>query len=293
MSEEKKSLFEEFKDKQGDKTKPDQTLKKMSATKVKINGVPIDPKAIYEFETILKAPRPRHQPVASESDIFDGTRMRTIRYIPIAESIYKDEQGDRFENYPQPYVGFYGNTLTAEGKDMRLVEFLLACDDYDGNPHRLSRSEPLFTLVNKEALEEKKSIQHDNEFKALEVVNTTPITDLKPIARVIFNILDPNEKAIKNKLRDKAKESPDLILNNILNPKLKRIYEIQNAMDLGVISVNPDKNNAVWADTGTQICVVKEGKNTRKAAEELATFSFTKGDGEEFLKVLRLKDIKE
>lgn len=253
----------------------------------------VDPTKVYEFETLIKTEIARHQPISLESEVFDGESMRTIRYVPMAQSIFKDEQGDRFNSYSLPHVEFYRNTLSVDGKDARLVEYLLAYDAYDGNKHRLSRFDPLYTLVNKELLEDKKSAQHDNEFKALEVVNNADISDLKPIARVIFNITDTSEKAIKNKLRDVAKSKPSQILDNITNPKLKRIYEIQKAIDEGSISLNPDKNNAVWADTGTQICELKEGSNIRKAAEELATFSFIKGVGEEFLKVLRLKDIKE
>ena len=88
--------------------------------------------------------------------------------------------------------------MTVEGADTRLVEYMLSHDSYDGNPHRLSKMPPMFTLVNKHDLEQRKESRHKEELKAFNIINDTDIKELLPISRVIFNIMDTDQLSVKN-----------------------------------------------------------------------------------------------
>lgn len=263
-----------------------------------INGIEVNPEKDYHFETIVKSPARRHIVIGAVNKIYDTdlNQPRNIRYVPTASTIFEDELTDSYKTLMEQHVGFYGNELTVSG-DVRLVEYLLSHDDFDGNPKRLNKLPAVFTLANKELLEAKKSEQFSKEEMALDVINKSPEDKLRPIARIVFNITDDDFSHIKNRLKEivkkekfgkTGKSGADMILDNVDNPKLEIKFVIQKAMDKGIISINPDKGSAVWSDLKTFIAPIKNVKDSARQVEELTDYSLTK-EGQKFFELLKDK----
>lgn len=274
----------------------EKVVSKKSASYKVINGIDVNPNKEYQFETIEKSSTRRHVSIGATCKMFDVEKEqpRTIRYVPTASTIFDDDLADSFKE-SNPYVGFYGNELTVSG-DIRLVEYLLSHDDFDGNPKRIRKTPPVFTLANKEIVEAKKAEQFTKEEMALDVINKTSEEKLKPIARIVFNIMDEDFGHIKNRLKEIVREpkkkggksGADFILDNVDNPKLERKYIIQKGFDQGIIAINADKGSAVWGDTKSYIATIKNVKDSGRQVEELTEFSLT-SKGESFFELLKSK----
>lgn len=252
--------------------------------------IEIDPNKTYVFESCVKTTAWRHETISTESKMYDTktNRIREIRYIPVAKSIFVDEQDESLKNYPTPYLGLSRGTLSVSGADKMLVQFLLAHDAYEGNPHRLSRLPAAFRLKDKEIMEKKEEKRLKLVDDALQLLKTADAESLRSIARVVFSILDTDDRAIMNKLKNMAISNPRAILENVENPKLKRVYVIQQALDSGLIEVQPLKNNCVWNENKVQICTLDNVKDTVKSAAEIADFTYTE-EGKEFFEILQQK----
>lgn len=248
----------------------------------------IDPKKIYVFQTVEKSGSPRHQMFNSKGKMFDGNRIRAIRYIPVADTIFVDEQGDRYKDYPDEILSFHRDLMPVSGTDKRLVEFMLSNDDYDGNPHRLSPLPPVYTLVNKFNEEDAKEALFNAKLRAMNVVNDNDIKELYPIARVVFNIMDKDETTVKNKLRALSETQPQLILNNIDSPRVKRGYVVQSGLDRGIIEVNMEKRSLVWSSSKAYIMEIKAVKDAGAQLTEITDFTFT-DEGNKMYDVLKAK----
>ncbi|WP_298845489.1 hypothetical protein [uncultured Clostridium sp.] len=240
----------------------------------------IDINKTYVFEVLEKSTNSRHQILSATCKIFDGEqgRMRTIKYIPIADTIFVDEMGERYDGYPDQVLSLHNNQLTAEGSDVRLVEYLLSHDEYDGNPNRISKRPPLYTLVNKHDLEKRKEAIFGAKLKALNIINENAIEELMPIARVVFNIMDTDELIVKNKLRAYAETENNgsiNIINNFGSPKTKRAYVVQASLDQGIIEVDVKNHSLVWAETKIQITEVRAVKDLEAQLSEITDFTFT------------------
>lgn len=248
----------------------------------------IDPKKVYIFQTIQKSKTPRHQMFNSRGTVFDGNRIRAIRYVPVADSIFVDEQGDRFKDYPDPTLSFHNDQITVNGTDKRLVEFMLANDEYDGNKNRLSKLPAMYTLLNPFNTEDLAEAMFNAKLRAMNVVNDTHISELYPIARVVFNIMETDPTAVKNKLRAIAEKEPQKILNNIDSPRIKRGYIVQSALDRGIIEVNFEKKALVWASSKTFIMEIRATKDQGSQLTEITDFTFTDA-GSKVYEVLKAK----
>lgn len=265
-----------------------------------INGIEVNPDKDYTFQTLIKSPARRHVAIGSTCKIYDTTlnQPRNIRYVPTAPTIFEDLLPDAYKEYSDQYVGLYNNEVTVTG-DVRLIEYLLSHDEYDGNPKRLAKTPALFTLTNREILEQQKTVQFTKEELALDVINKAGEAKLKPIARIVFNITDDNFDHIKNRLKEivkmpkypknGTKSGADAILDNVDNPRMERKYVLQIAMDKGLISVNADKNSAVWGDTKGFICAIKNVKDSARQIEELTDYSIGSPAGEKFFELVKDK----
>jgi hypothetical protein len=235
----------------------------------------IDPNKVYVFQTIKKSSSPRHQMFTSRGKIFDGKRIRAIRYVPIADSIFVDEQGTMFDEYTDPILSFHNDMIMVDGTDKRLVEFLLSHDEYDGNKHRLSKMPPMYTLVNKYDAEDRKEAYFVQKKKALNVIDDNSMEELFPIARVVFNIMDEDPTTVKNKLREYAETNPKKILDGLDSPRIKRGYVIQSALDKGIIEVMVNKKSLVWAVSKTFIMEIRAVNDLDAQVNEITDYMFT------------------
>lgn len=259
----------------------------------------IDPSKNYVFELIEQSKAKRNVVVGSTNRIFDTNenRIREIKYLPVANTIYVDEMDHSFIEATPPYLGFNNNVLPVSGRDVRLIEYLMAHDDNEDNPKRLNNRPPMFRIVDKSIIERKKTEDYDLLDTAREKIKEKDADDLRPLARIIFGIIEEDDNALRNKLRDltnhsnlsKAAEKAKLIIENITNPKHERQYMILKGFDSGILTLKPNNNCVVWTQTGTVVCDVRNTKNQDKTAGELAEWTFTSEVGQRFWEVFSTK----
>ncbi len=257
-------------------------------------GFEIDPAKIYIFETLKKSEQVRNENLGSETKAYDPIekRYRDLRYYPTAPSIFPEEWDDSFLEMQSPPLGFYRNILTAAGEDTRLMEYLTNHPLYEHSPFRVMNKPAMFTLADKDVLEEMKAKRHATEMRALETIDKTSISDVRPIARTMFGITETSETAILNRMKELVKmpkpsdkqSNAEKFLENIGNPKLMRQYHVQAGIDMGIIAADFNKMRVSWVEGNVFICQLK----TNLAVTELVNFTFTE-DGAQFYSMLRQK----
>lgn len=258
-------------------------------------GFEIDPAKIYTFETLKKSEVPRYENLGASTKAFDPVekRYRDMRYIGTAPSIFPEEWDDSFLERPEEPLGFYRNQITCSGQDIRKMEYLLNHPLYEHSPFRVMNRPAMYTIADKEVLDQIRAKENETQLRALEAIKTTPIEDLKPIARLLFNITETTETAIRNAMFEIAKKpvqgiskqsEAERIIDNLSNKKLQREFTIQSAIDNGVIVVNRDKMEARLASGNTLICQLA----TKNPTKDITEYSYT-DEGVKFYQVLRAK----
>jgi hypothetical protein len=262
-------------------------------------GFEIDVDKTYVFETIKKSDIPRVENLGNKCRIYDVTekRYRELRYVPVADSIYKEDQHESYDNYPDTPLAFYRNQILVKGSDRRLMEYMLNHDLYEHSPYRISNKPAFFTLVDKEVQEKIKAKRHETEMNALSAIKDMTIEDLKPIVRIIFGITEDSDLAIINAMNELIKQpkkgsekqsNAEKVLDNLGNPKLVRKYNIQNALDNGIIVADTNKMQVRLSENNTFLCNLVRATSPNGILEELTAWSFTP-DGEKVYNVIRKK----
>lgn len=277
------------------KASPVQTKEKNN-TKMNLN---IDPSKNYQFELVEKSTANRNVIVGATNRIFDTevNRIRQIRYVPIADTIYEDEMDPSFMDMSSPYLGFNNNYMAVAGSDVRLLEYLMAHDDNEANPKRLGNRPPTFRLIDNDLIEKNKTVAYDLLDEVRELIKAKDADELRPIARVLYGIDSNDDNVVRNALRDRlsstnmadSSKAAKTMLDNIANPKLDRQYQILTGFDRGILSLKPDHNCVVWVNTGTLVCNVRNIKDQNKVAGELAEWTFLHEDGQRFWEVYSKK----
>jgi hypothetical protein len=259
----------------------------------------IDPSASYVFELVKKSEASRNVVVGSSNKIFDVelNRIREIKYIPVADTIFVDEMDASLLALDPPFIGFHNNELAVEGTDVNKLHYLIRHDDNEDNPRRLNQREPLFKLRDKTLLEKKKNEDYDTIDKVRQKLAERDADELRPLARIIFNIIETDDLALRNRLRDffndsdvsVAAKNAKLVLDNLSNPKFDKQYAIMKGFEKGILTLKADQNSVVWTDTGVPVCEVRNTKNQDKTAGELAEWTFTSAEGKKFWEVYSKK----
>lgn len=257
-------------------------------------GFEIDVKKDYIFETLKKSPHPRHEVLAPTCRIFDTEerRYRDIIYIPTAPSIFKEDLDKSWDDIQPTPLFFYRDQVIIKGEDKRGMEYVMMHSDYEHSPFKVSGRAPKFTLLDLEVQERVKARIHERQFKAQEAIKKMPIEDLRPIARVVFGVTETADTAIINKMNELAKADKkglgklpaELILENIGNPKMVREYNIQSAIDNGLIFIDSNSQQAKFRENNVFILQLK----TKDPVKELTDYS-NSGDGMEFYNMLKKK----
>jgi hypothetical protein len=253
-----------------------------------------DPTKSYTFEVLVKSPVARPENLGARAKVFDTgeKRYREIGYHALAPSIFTEEWDESLLEAPQPPLYFNRNTIDVPGQDIRLMEYMMCHSLYEHSPYRVMNRPAMFTLADKEVIEAIKAEKHAKEKKALDAISETDLSDIKPIARVIFGITETSDTAIVNAMNELVKSgkkfngkvAAELVLDNINNPKLNRQYNIQKAIDNGVIKVDNNKGAAFMSEGDGIICRIE----TKNALKELVDYSFT-DEGKKFYQILRNK----
>ncbi len=277
------------------KTNSVENVKSETSEITEVNlGFEVDPTKVYIFETIKKSDIPRNENLGAECKAFDNVekRYRDLRYHPTAESIFREEQHESFNELPLPSLVFHRNTLYAQGEDIRLIEYLMNHPLNENSPFRVANKPAFFTLADKEVQEEIKAKRHATEMKALQLIADTDFDDIKPIARSIFGITEDSQTAIINALNEMVKKpkgsadknsNAERLIDNIGNPKLLRTFRIQTAIDKGVIAADMNQMRVSWVDGGAYICELK----TKNPVNELVDFTFSEAGGKFYAQVTR------
>jgi hypothetical protein len=262
-------------------------------------GITIDPTKTYVFETIKKSDALRTQSLAGECQIFDTVedRIRTIRYIPQADSIFKDEQDEAYEDYHVQTLYFSRDQLVINGADKRGVEYCISHDRYEGNKNPLSKKGAFFKLLDKEQFEKVLDGVLTKEALAFDLVTKTDIEELRPVARIEFGILDTSAIIIRNRLREMAKRpakdgkksGAQAIIDGVSNPQIVRRYNLQLAIDKGILAMDLQRAQCVWGDTKVAVCNLSNLKSSETQLSELVAFSFNGPEGKEFYELLKNK----
>lgn len=264
-------------------------------------GIEIDPKKTYEFEALNKTAAFRTQSLSGICKIFDPIeqRQRVIRYIPQAESIFVDEQDENFTDRDAKTLYFTRDRLHINGTDKRGVEYCIMHDQYDGikAEHRLNKRGAFFTLVDRDKHEKQLNDELKKETLAMKMIEDASLEELRPMARIQFNIIDTDELIVRNRLREYAKQpkkkeaeksGATMIIESLKNPNLIRRYNIQMALDKGIVKIENNQGILVWGDTNNQINTVNPSLKPIQQVSELASYTFTK-QGEEFYNLLKEK----
>lgn len=266
-------------------------------------GLTIDPTKTYEFETLTKSLAHRTQSLSGECKIFDPVekRIRVIRYIPQASSIFEDEQDEKFTSADVVTLYFSRDKLFINSTDQRGVEYCLMHDQYDGvkPENRLNKKGAFFTLCDKRKYETELDKALRNETLALKIIEEKTDEELRPVARIIFNVIDTDPITVRNRLREAVKKPVKkgeedksgalLIINNITNPGMIRKYELQLAIDKGVIKLNNDIGYAVWGDTNNHIKEIDPSAKHNQQLADLVNFTMTEA-GKPFYDLLKQKE---
>ena len=250
-------------------------------------GIEIDPAKTYTFETVVKSSSFRTQSLSGECEIFDPIeqRIRLIRYIPQAASIFKDEQDESFTDHHVEALYFSRDQLIIPGSDKRGVEYCLMHDRYDGTPSETRRSKKgaFFTLVDKEKYEKQMDERLSKELLALKLIEEAKIETLLSIARIICNVIETDELIVRNRLREFCKRpatngqksGATIIIESIKNPGLIRRYNVQLAIDKGIIKVDSATGSVTWGDSGNLIYEVNPSSKPVNQVSDIANFTFT------------------
>lgn len=245
-------------------------------------GFKVDPTKVYIFETIKKSENPRNENLGATCKAHDPLekRYRDMRYVQTAPSIFEEEMDESFLTLPLLPLVFWRNQITVQGEDIRLMEYMMCHPLYEFSPFRVANKPAFFTLADKDVKDAIEKRKHDTEMKALEAIKETSIDDLKPVARIVFGLTDPSDTAIVNSMNELAKQgkkgteqktNAERILENIGNPKLIRTYNIQSAVDRGIISTDMNKMELRMVEGN--IFVTK--LDTKKPIEEVTNWTFT------------------
>lgn len=258
-------------------------------------GFEIDTTRTYVFETIEKSQTPRYVTLGSQAKAFDPKDKRYIylRYFPAVDTIFQEDQHESWDEETLPPLLFSRDTIEVKGENKRLMEYMWVHPLREGSPYALQGKPATFRLRDKDVEEKILAKRHEMERIAIESIEKTDIGDLKPIARVLFGIMEDEELSVRNKMHTIAKtlkqpkdkqSGAEIIIENIGNQRLLREYYVQTSFDRGIL--NPDYNAMIvrWTDTGASIVNLK----TKKHVTEVTDFTFTH-DGAAFYTELKRK----
>lgn len=261
-------------------------------------GFELDPHKTYIFEVLKKSDALRIENLGSRCKIYDPKekRYKELRYIPVAPTIFYEDQHESYDTYPDEPLMFNRNVLFAKGSDRRLMEYLMIHDLNEASPFRISNKPAMFKLMDKDAEDAIKAQRHAKEMEACSAIRDMSIDDLKPIARIVFGITETTETAIRNTMYDLAKKdkkgmersNAEKIIENLVNPKLQRQYYIQSALDSGTLVANPDKMQVRFSEGDVFACNLNRAINPKAILNEITDFSFTP-EGAKFYTLLRSK----
>ena len=176
---------------------------------------------------------------------------REIRYCPAERSVYMDEQS---ESARRSQIVFRDGMLTVGHTDPVLLEFLRLHPDNIANGG--TRFNEVNTEVNAKAELDREFAMHD----AVDVIKTTPLEQLMPLALSYGIGSDLSSMEIKRALLQHAKANPVDFLAAVDSPMVKLKANVITALDFQILK--EDNEGMYWNDTNTLIMQTPMGQDT-------------------------------
>lgn len=199
----------------------------------------------------------------SKISTFDKEKnaVREIRYAPLEQSIYVDEQSD---NPTVEQVFIYDKLLVVPLEKPNLREFLQKHPDNRANGgsvfEELNTQAPKATEVNNEFL------VHD----AVAIIKSKPLADLIPLAMSLRINIDQDDLSVKRDLVRYARRKPQEFLDMTTNPLVEIRGLVSQAFDFDIVRDNGGA--VVWYDTNKVIVTIPAGQSH---TETLSRFCMT------------------
>lgn len=250
----------------------------------------------YTFELCQKhvavnsyrPPYPRYYQISGTSKIWDqaANRVREIRYVGTAKSIFLEDQIE--EGYPRDYatepIGFVDGKLTVRGIELNKMKFILASDQCKKEGRRLSPKEPVYHVIDFDAIKRKSFSILKLAKDAQDSAWTCSEEDMLPVAFALGIDCTQETDFIRSEYVQKATDNP-VLFNKLANsPKNKISYLIKTSLDTDIISVTRNKGTLVWSDSGVAITGIPADKDPN---EFLTDFCIKEKTGIEFFKQLK------
>lgn len=250
----------------------------------------------YTFELCQKhiaanayrPPYPRSYQIAGTSRIWDSVanRVREIRYIETAKSIFLEDQIE--EGYPRDHatapIVFADGKLTVRGIELNKMKFILASDQCKKAGRRLSNKEPVYSVLDFDAIKRKSFSTLKLARDAQDVAWNCSEEDMLPTAFALGIDTTMEVDFIRSEFVTKATENPELFNKLANSPKNKISYLIRTCLDKDIISTTKNKGTLIWSDSLTAVTGVPADKDE---IIFLTDFCIKEKAGIEFLKQLK------
>ena len=213
--------------------------------------------------SVENKPYPNSFGIKLEDTIFDKKKgkSRMIRVVPGETSIYKDEQSEDGQkaNPINKYFSKQGD-LIVEGREEQTLEYLLKCNANGTNPDRNQDKPVVFGLLdNKQGL----SIAIEKDKAESEASNWCFNAEFKNIvryARVLGFDTNVDPEQLRHALFQLSKKDAVKFNDGLKNKYVKRKFNVLEAIDKGLITVDLKENTIKWA-SGNIITASPMGKN--------------------------------
>lgn len=219
--------------------------------------------------------------IPSTDEIYDPktNKKRIIRYSQSEQSVFKDEQPLNIELSD---IIFTNGSLRVYDDNPTLVEYLRLCNWNRDNKSKVKGKAAIFYEYDAEKMAadslEKMNLEIDAQYKA----KTMDFGELKSIALALGFHVGRSSDEIRHDMVIYAKQKPLDFMNAMNSPELQRRVEIQECVELGILSVEP-RSIKLLSGTGQQseVVPVPVGVNP---TDHLVVWSMNTKEGEEFFK---------
>jgi hypothetical protein len=201
-------------------------------------------------------------PMVDEIFDYDKGTTRLIRYVPGELSIYKDEQSDDHEKTKRTeFITFSKDgDVIIDGKDRQRLEFMMKSNWNGSNPVRNQSVHPKYWMVDLNSGLKLEKERDEKLTNAKQWCYEAKWDQIKSYARVMGLDVNRDPDEVRWALKLTAEKDPIKFLAGLNNKLTERKHYILEAVDKGILTVDPRNNSLSWAN-GSNICVAPMGKS--------------------------------
>jgi len=206
---------------------------------------------------------PAYMIMSRNINVYDkeSDKLRTARYCPDENSIWKDEQSELSKSEP---IVFRGGVLLVKKNQPNLRDFL------DIHPGNKSNGGQQFYLKDDRVDAEIEVSKEFLVFDAVSLIKDSALNDLLAVALFFKVNIDRPITEIRFDLLKIAKRQPQEFIESFNDPSVKCKATIKQAIDYQIIKVS--KDSVRWYDSNGMIVSVPHGQ---KAVDIMSRFCLT------------------